>query len=88
MALSFLEEQVHDIHVQPGALRDLDPMKRRRPRSRLLDPQHSRLPDRNELGDWGVAVQHGNGLTRAHGPQVLAQPRLEISDAYLLHGQL
>lgn len=88
MALSFLEEQLHDVHVQPSALRDLDPMKGRCPRSRLLDPQRSRLADRNELGDRGVAVQHGNGLTRTHGPQVLAQPRLEVSDAYLLHGPI
>ena len=74
MALSFLEEQRNDIHthVQPGALRDLDPMKRRCPRSRLLDPQRSRLANRNELRDGSVTVQHGNGLTGTHGPQVLA----------------
>lgn len=85
MALPFFEEQLHDIHVQPSALRDFDPMKRRCPRSRLPDPQRPRLADRNELCDGGVSVQHGNGLTSAHGPQVLAQPRLEVGDAYLLH---
>jgi len=88
MALSFLEEQRNDIHVQPGALRDLDPIGWRRPRSRLLDPQRSRLANRNELRDGSVTVQHGNGLTGTHGPQVLAQPRLEVSDANLLHGSI
>ena len=38
MALSFLEEQRNDINVQPGALRDLDPIGWRCPRSTLLDP--------------------------------------------------
>ena len=88
MTLSFLEEQLHDVHAQRSAFRDLDPMKRRCPRSRLPDPQRSRLAHRNEVGDRGIAVQHGNGLTCAHGPQVLAQPRLEVSDADLLHGPI
>ena len=88
MALSFLEEQFHDLHAQPGALWNLDPLERRCPRSWLLDPQCSRLANRNELGDGGVAVQHGNGFTRTHGPQVLAQPRLEVGDTYLLHGSI
>ena len=88
MSLSFLQEQFHDLDAQPGALWDLDPLERRCPRRWLLDPQGSRLANRNELGDGGVTVQHRNGLTRTHGPQVLAQPRLEVSETYCLMGQL
>lgn len=55
MALSFLEEQFDDLHAQPGALWNLDPLERRCPRSWLPDPQCSRLANRNELGDGGVA---------------------------------
>ena len=88
MALSFVEQQLHDIHVQSSALRDLDPVKRRCPRGRLPDPQRTRLADWNQLGDGGVAIQDGDGLTCTHGPQVLAQPRLEVRDAYLLHASI
>jgi hypothetical protein len=88
MALTFIEEQLHNVHLQPGSLRDLDPMKRQCPWSRLLDPQRSRFEDGNKLSDGSIAVQHRNGLTRTHGPQVLAQSCLEVSDAYLFHGSI
>lgn len=88
MSLSFLKEQFHDVHVQPAAFRHLDPVKRQGSMRGLADPQGPRLADWDEVGDGRVAVQHGDGLAGSHRPQVLAQPRFEVSNAYLLHGSI
>lgn len=85
MALAFLEEDLDDIDGQPGRLRQADAIRRRRIGCGLPDAQRRATVNRYDLSDGRVPIEHGNRLAAPDRPQVLTQPRLQVSDSNLLH---
>lgn len=85
MDLAFFEKEVDDIDGELAPFGHTDPAGRRGAGRRASDAQRRSLTNWNELRDWRVPVQDGDGLAATYGAEVLAQPGLQFGDANLLH---
>ena len=85
MRLTFFEEELDDVDIELRRLGQRHPIRRWGAECRLSNTERRSVANRNDLGDWGIAVKHGDGLAPFHGTEVLAQPGLQFGDAHLLH---
>ena len=88
MPLAFFEEQLHDIDVQVRRLGQPHPIRRGGTGRRLSDAERRSIANRNDLGDRGFPVEHGDGFTPPDGTEVLAEPSLQLGDSHLFHSHI
>jgi len=88
MALTFFEEQLNNVHIQPRGFGQRDAIGSRGAWGRLADAERRSLANRYDLGYWRVTVEHRDRLAPAYRAQILAEPGLQFSNADLLHGYI
>ena len=88
MPLAFFEEQLHDIDVQVRRLGQRHEIRRGGTGRRLSDAERRSIANRNDLGDRGFPVEHGDGFTPPDGAEVLAEPSFQLGDSHLFHSHI
>jgi len=88
MPLAFFEEQLHDIDVQVRRLGQPHPIRRGGTGRRLSDAERRSIANRNDLGDRGFPIEHGDGFTPPDGTEVLAEPSFQLGDSHLSHSHI
>jgi len=85
VTLALLEQKFHDIDIDPQRLRNWYAVERRRTYRRLAKPELCGRTHRDDVRNESIAIHHGDALTAPDRAKVLAQVRLELGDADLLH---
>lgn len=73
MPLPLFHQHLHNIQLQHRWLGELNAIGRRRPRLGLSNTQRVFVPNRNDLGDWRLTIQDGDGLAAAYCAEAFAR---------------
>ena len=87
MSLTFFEEQLHDVDVELHRFRQRDAVWRGAGR-RLSQAKRSSVAYRHDLGNRGVAIEHGNRFAATHRAQVFTEPGFQLGDTDLFHSHI
>lgn len=88
MALPFLEQQFHYVHVKLRRLRQRHLVRCRRISCWFPHSQLGSFSDRHDVGYWGIAVENGKRFSPLHAAKEFAELRFQFRYPDLLHDHM